>query len=265
MGRHRLPNDLRLAMFPAAGKGWLTPAGYLLGWGATVPTDSVTTDNYAPGALFFHIDGATQATTIYQNVGTSILNNFDALMQDWGASGLKTDVIAESTAAAGVTADGVVHKDGGERFPVGSDTGAVALSFGLTATEGAEVKVIEETVDLTAAGAKFVAMTTAIPAGAVILSAQANIEVLAVAGGTTAKIALGLNAGDVDKYGKTSALTKNLKVDTVPDWAVLAAEEQIDVCGVIADGSALGDTNLSAGSVRVRVVYLELNSLDDAA
>lgn len=148
---------------------------------------------------------------------------------------------------------------------VATAAGVAALGFGSTSATGLLINVIEEVVDLTAAGAKFKALTTAIPSGAVILSAQANIDTLAVAGGTSVKVALGLNGGDVDKYGITSALTKNLKIDTIPDWAVLSGAEQIDVNAVVTNGSALGDTNFSAGSVRVRIVYAVPVSLPDAA
>lgn len=129
---------------------------------------------------------------------------------------------------------------------------------------GGLMRSIDETVDLTDAGAKYVSMTNAVPTGAVIVSVQANIETLAVAGGTTVKIGIGANAGDVDAYGKTTALTKNLKINTIPDWAVLAADTTLDVCGIVTDGSALGNTNLSAGSVRVVIRYLIPTSLPNA-
>ena len=80
MSAHQLERFLRDAHLPAAGKGLLIPGvGYMLGWGVTVPTDSVTTDNYAPGAWFFHTDGATDQTLIYINCGTRISNNFDPI------------------------------------------------------------------------------------------------------------------------------------------------------------------------------------------
>jgi hypothetical protein len=150
------------------------------------------------------------------------------------------------------------------RVAQADEEGVSAISLGSNATTGLQVKVLEEVVVLTDAGAKFVAMTTPIPAGAVILSVQANIDVLAVAGGTSVKVGLGLNATDVNKYGITSALTKNLKINTIPDWAVLSAPETIDVCAAVTDGSDVGDSNFSAGSVRVRIVYLEPVGLTDA-
>lgn len=142
--------------------------------------------------------------------------------------------------------------------------GSTALTIGVDSTHGLQFKQIDEVVDLTALGANSLALTTPIPAGAVILSAQANIDELVVAGGTTVKVALGLAAGDVDKYGKSADLVLNTKFNTMADWAVLAAQEDIAVCGVTSDGSALGDTNISAGKVHVRIVYLQLASLANA-
>lgn len=159
-----------------------------------------------------------------------------------------------------VTGDvaGVVHAVGG------AADGAAVLHFGGTLAEGLRAIVVEETIDLTDMDAKFVPITHEIPAGAVILSAQANIEALVVAGGTTVKVALGINDGDVDKYGISADLTKNAKISTIPDWAVLSSAEQIDVCGVVTNGSALGDADITAGLVRVRIVYLEAADLADA-
>lgn len=172
---------------------------------------------------------------------------------------IDTDLISEKTADAGI------EHESQEFFSRGNAAGQTVFNLGLTKAEGFHLKVIDETISLASLGAKFVALTTAIPSGAVIVSAQLNVEALVVAGGTTVKVALGINDGDVDKYGITTNLTKNQKINTIPDWAVLSAEEQIDVCAVVTNGSALGDTNVSAGSVRVRIVYLQLASLTNAA
>lgn len=144
------------------------------------------------------------------------------------------------------------------------DAEALIASLGSTDSEGLQLKVIEEIVDFTGNAAKFKAMATAVPADSVILSIQANVEELLVGGSTTVKFALGINDGDTDKYGVGAAFTKNTKISTLPDYAVLSAEEQIDVNGVVTAGTSLGDTNLTAGKVRVRVVYLNLSDLADA-
>jgi hypothetical protein len=127
-----------------------------------------------------------------------------------------------------------------------------------------QIQVLDEVVDLTSAGAKFVAMTTAVPSGAVILGVESNIDAAITAGGTSVKVGIGLNAGDVDKYGLSDDLSQNTKTNLIPDWTVLSSSEQIDVCAVVTDGSALGDTNFSAGMVRVRVYFLALAGLPNA-
>ncbi len=146
----------------------------------------------------------------------------------------------------------------------GAAAAAVAQRFGATATEGFEIKVIDETVS-GFTGAKTFDLTEDVPAGAVILSVQGNIETAVTAGGTSVKVSIGLAGGDVDKYGKTGTLAQNQKIDTIPDWAVLSGAEDVEIGIVVTDGSTLGDTNASAGAVRVRIVYAVPNSLDDAA
>lgn len=142
--------------------------------------------------------------------------------------------------------------------------GAVVASLGANVTEGLQYYVIDEVVDLTAAGAKFVALTNTIPAKSVILAVSANVEELAVAGGTSVKIGIGPNGTDPDKYGFTGALTKNTKLSTILADVVLSSAEQIDVCAVTTAGSALGDSNFTAGKVRVRIAYKKLIDLADA-
>lgn len=154
----------------------------------------------------------------------------------------------------------------GSLFPqVGSAAGEAAILLGATAAEGLRVVVIEESIVHAADNAAlFKAMTTAIPAGAVILSAQANLETAITGGGTTVKVGLGLNASDPDKYGLSSVLTKNAKAGLIPAWTVLSGAEQIDVCACATNGAA-GNTALTSGTVRVRVVYLAIANLANAA
>lgn len=148
---------------------------------------------------------------------------------------------------------------------LGDEVGNFVISTGATKAEGLALKVIDETVDFAAqTAAKYAPLTTAVPAKSVILSIQANVEQLLVAGGTTVDFALGINDGDVDAYGLSDGLTKNTKITTLPDYAVNASAVQIDVCGVVTDGSALGSANVTAGKVRVRIAYLALSNLADA-
>jgi hypothetical protein len=139
----------------------------------------------------------------------------------------------------------------------GTAAGLAALRFGASLTEGLEVKVIDETVATSSGTA--VDLTSDVPAGAVILSAQANIE-SAVSGPTAVGIGV---SGDPDKYGETSGVTQNLKIDTIPDWSVLSGAEDIQV--MATDGAGGTGSAFTGGSVRVRITYLACNSLDDAA
>jgi len=135
--------------------------------------------------------------------------------------------------------------------------------IGATATEGLEIVVIDE--DLACTSGVFTNFTTALPAGSVILSVQANLETIIVGADDNdnglVKIGVGA-AADPDLYGKTADLLKNSKIDTIPDWAVLGAT-QLRVNAVDAAGAIVTET-LASGTARVRVVYLALNSLDDA-
>lgn len=183
--------------------------------------------------------------------------------------GMATDVIAEKTAAAGVTVDGLLIKDGGitstiaAQFPMGSALGRAAAGFGETSTEGMQIAVAEETLSFVGNAALFLPTSLVLPAGSVILSVQANVEAALTGGSTTVKVGLGLNASDPDKYGLSSALTKNAKISTMPAYAVLAGATTIDVCACAANGAA-GDTALTVGSVRVRIVYAYLENLANA-
>jgi hypothetical protein len=146
----------------------------------------------------------------------------------------------------------------------GAAAAPAALGFGSSETEGLRYHVIDETVSFAGNVALFKALTTPIPAGAVVLSAQANVQSALTGGGTTTKVGLGPNASDPDKYGKTSVLTKNAKIDTIPVHAVLSAQEAIDICAV-TDAGAAGNTALTVGSVRVVIVYATVASLTNAA
>lgn len=196
--------------------------------------------------------------TIFQLTDAGLTINGDLVVS--GSQVLGGDAAIENLELTGeLTASSVTASN----F-LSNETDGTALQLGSTVTEGICLKVLEESVDLTGAGAAYKAMSSAIPTNSIILSAQANIASTVTAGGTTVKIALGLHAGDVDKYGITTDLTQNQKIDTMATPTVLSGSEQIDVCGVTSDGSALGDSNLTGGMVRVRIVYQTLLSLDDA-
>jgi hypothetical protein len=149
----------------------------------------------------------------------------------------------------------------------GATAAAAALRFGDSLTEGLELCVIDETVTLTNAASTNI--TNTVPGGAVILGAQGNLQT-AVAGDASGdnglvKIGIG-NSGDPDAYGKSSGLTKNLKIDgMIAAWAKLGSAEQIAVYAVDTNGAAVSEKFVAGATVRVRVYYLQLNSLDNAA
>jgi hypothetical protein len=148
----------------------------------------------------------------------------------------------------------------------GAAAAASAMSFGVALTEGLQVKVIEETVSF-AAAAKYKTLTQTIPAGALILSSAVNIQSTITAGGTSVKVGLGLNGSTPSSYGLAADLVKNSKITngflggTVTP---LAAPLTLDVCICETTGAALGNTDATAGTVRVRIVYEESAALVNA-
>jgi hypothetical protein len=178
-----------------------------------------------------------------------------------GAGDVSTDIIGEKTGAAGVTIDGVLLKDsaivmsgGAIQLPRGTASSVILAGFGSTTAEGMQLGCIDETFSFVGNTDLFKETAYLFPAGAVLLCAQANIQAAATGGSTTTKVGLGTEA-DPDLYGKTSALTKNLKITTTPDWAVIASPVRLRVSACATDGSA-GDTALTVGSVRIRIVFL---------
>ena len=149
-------------------------------------------------------------------------------------------------------------------------TPTVAMRFGATeSSEGLQIKVYEETIELT--NAVFTDTTLAVPAGAVILSVQVNLEAAITGDGSGdnlfALIGIGISGGDEDAYGETAALTKNSKIDTIPDWAINAGET-IAIFALKADGDTACTEKFTGGTgqdVRVRIVYAVCKSLDNAA
>lgn len=145
-------------------------------------------------------------------------------------------------------------------------TGAVALRLGATATEGWELRVFDGVISPAAIETNVVL----IPANSIILSAQANVQAALTGGGTTATWSLG-TAATPNKYGTAGypspadSLAQNSKSDWLPTaFAHLSSAEQIVLTGAATGGAADGNTALTVGSVRVRIVYQTLNSLDNA-
>ncbi|MDP3936852.1 MAG: hypothetical protein Q8R92_01805 [Deltaproteobacteria bacterium] len=236
---------------------------------ATVTADGITlpTGNSLAGEII-SFNGVTGANEI-----RLVTNLADALsIEDTAGDLIVFDTTTGTqviTLTPDVTLTGVLTANAAVQVTAGAATPAVALRFGATVTEGLEIKVYDETIELT--NAVFTDTTLAIPAGAVILSVQANLEAV-ITGDTTgdnllAAIGIGINGGDEDKYGNTTDLTQNQKVDTIPDWAVNGGET-ISIFGLQADGNTAATEKFTGGAgqnVRVRVVYAVTNSLDNAA
>lgn len=228
----------------------------------------ITADDADFGSTGIQADIVAESTTAAGvTVDGVLLKDGGVVLAD--AAVLEVDTINEATSAAGVTVDGVLLKDGGATLPddgvlqmEGAGTsGKVIRRLGASTTEGLETLVFENTISPNAVET---AVFT-VPAGAVILAVQANVETALTGGGTTVTFALG-TTGDPDKYGYpgSDTLAQNAKIDTIPDWAVLSSAEAIVLTGAATGGTADGDTALTVGSVRVRIVYEALNSLDDA-
>lgn len=147
--------------------------------------------------------------------------------------------------------------------PAGVAAPSVWQSGGRTVAEGYQLRVIDEVISHVGNAALTKALTTQVPAGAVILAVQANADVALTGGGTTVRFGVGV-AADPDKYGNSAALTKNAKINTIPAHAVLGAPEALVVAATTGGGAA-GDTALTVGAVRVRVVYAQAVSLADVA
>lgn len=143
-------------------------------------------------------------------------------------------------------------------FTDGGETGTVALRFGATAAEGLETVVVDKTVTLGAV--EGVALFT-LPIGSILRSIQGNVQVAAVAGGTSTRIGV---VGDATIYGTTTVLTQNAKLNVQFDHVLVDAADALTVCPMAESGTDLGDSAFSAGTFRVRLVYDRLTNLINA-
>lgn len=195
----------------------------------------------------------------------------------FGSAGITADVIAEDTAAAGVTVDGVLLKDGGVTGALtmsdgdlmtiegsGTGTGDVVTRYGATATEGLELRVYEETVTPAAVETNLLLL----PGASMVASVSANCDAALTGGGTTVTWSIGTTA-DPDLFctagnGAGDTLLQNGKADVIDMSTFNGPAVQMALTGCVTGGATAGDTALTVGSVRVRVVYWAVNQLDDA-
>jgi hypothetical protein len=150
---------------------------------------------------------------------------------------------------------------------VGGAAAVAAMRFGKSDTEGLEIRVVDEVVTLT--NAVETNLTNTVPAGSVILAAMGNLQTAITGDGTGddlgVKVGIGVTA-DPDKYGISADLSKNTKIDWIHgSWAKLGSAETVCVKLAKTDGTAATEKFTAGGKVRVVLVYLAVNSLDDAA
>lgn len=126
----------------------------------------------------------------------------------------------------------------------------------LTDPAGLQEVRVDKVIDFTANATKFINVCT-IPAGSKVKCAIVQILTLVVGGSTTVKLGIGTHGTSPSLLGKTSALTKNAQNGLVPADAasLIASSTAIDLNGVTTAGTALGDTNVTAGTARVIIVY----------
>ena len=126
-----------------------------------------------------------------------------------------------------------------------------------TDPEGLKEVRIDQTFDLTALGAAYVAVCT-IPAGSKVKRATIQILTTVVDDGSGDSLGLGTNGTTPARLLQGAAsLVANYQLSKVPvdASAIIASETTIDLCATVnADGS-LSDGEITAGSVRVLIVY----------
>lgn len=114
-----------------------------------------------------------------------------------------------------------------------------------------------------------------VPANSVVESVQANCMTALTGGGTTVTWSVGIT-GDVDAYGTVGNPTDSLvqfgKANWMGDIAANAGASlnkfsgttvDLKLIGAATGGAAAGDTALTAGTVKVRVVYKTMVNLAD--
>lgn len=173
------------------------------------------------------------------------------------------DLYLESLADAVIAAQTKAGVTGAAtQYATGAAAGSTILGFGSTAAEGLQLLTVEQTISFAANDAFFKVVTFENTGPLIVLSAQLNIQAALTGGSTTVKVGLGTEA-DPDLFGLTAALTKNSKITTIPDWAVITTATPIRVSSCASNGTE-GDTALTVGSVRVRLVVLHLLGLVNA-
>lgn len=199
------------------------------------------------------------------NVG-GVAGTFTGVLSGLSAA-ITNALTAGSAAITGAITGATLALTGVLQSTVGAAAPAVAARLGASGTEGLELKVYDEVLDLT--NAVVVDTNAVIPAGSIILSVQGNLEKVVVGDATgddlLADIGLGIKAGDEDAYAEFGALTQDSKADGLPTYAPLASEVTISIFGLKVDGDTAATEKFVADTeaVRVRAAWLQPNSLDN--
>jgi len=231
-----------------------------------------TGDGRNAGIIVEYCDGYQSSTNHYSNVGNFAMD---------GSAANATEVISLNDtfhvrAGAGVGTNpgddlfnDVIRNDlnrmTGLRSIVEKDSitpveAFLIASHDQSSDEGFAIKSFDEILTTTGAQA-FKPSTVTIPAGAVILGAQMNVEVgITLAGGAT-NVGFGRNSATFfDEYGSVVAAL-NTKSNVLIDYAALGSSVTPRLSALDGAGAELGTWD---GAIRVRVYYFELNTLDDA-
>lgn len=229
-------------------------------------------------SVYFREDATDSGAWIYRNTdgGTTWetqsdteFTEFLAAANTWGG----TQAFSSFSASGTVTlSDGSLI----QRKGAGTGTGDVIEVLGPDSTHGMKTCVYEATVSPAAVET---ALFT-VPAMSVIDSVQANVESALTGGGTTVTFSIGVT-GDVDAYGTATTagvqadlLAKNSKCDAFGGrgsgagaslGVFTAGTVALKLIGAATGGASAGNTALTVGSVKVRVVYRTLMSIVDAA
>jgi hypothetical protein len=140
----------------------------------------------------------------------------------------------------------------------GAAAAETVFRFGKTATEGLELKCIDEILNTNGPVASL-SLTNDVPANKLLYAVQANLVTAITGSGGAVKVGIGISS-DPDKYGLSADLSKNAKVDRMPN-AALSGTTSIGIYACDTSGNAAGTID---GQVRIRLYYWGNNSLDDA-
>lgn len=166
-----------------------------------------------------------------------------------------------SVELAGSNATAVVLRSGA------TANACTSLLFGSTGLGGPRVRQLDETLLLTSGVSK--AMTTQIPAGAIILSVQGYVTTsITVGAGTTTTWSLGPAGGTVNAYGTAgSPSAADSLVAASKSWWLnaampsLASAKAVTVYAATTGGAGAGNGAFTAGYIRILVTYIDCNDL----